>query len=112
MANDVRPVDANELLKQAIYCKEEDGSGVYAVPISCIFAAPTLEVEPSEKPTWNTPDKKPTKEDADENGCVMAVHKNWTGEASKWLFSVMANHPENFYCWFPLAVPPEVLKDG
>lgn len=30
MANDVRPVDANELLKQAIYCKEEDGSGVYA----------------------------------------------------------------------------------
>lgn len=48
MANDVRPVDANELLKQAIYCKEEDGSGVYAVPISCIFAAPTLDVEPQE----------------------------------------------------------------
>ena len=48
MANDARPVDANELLKQAIYCKEEDGSGVYAVPISCIFAAPTLKVEPKE----------------------------------------------------------------
>lgn len=48
MANDVRPVDANELLKQAIYCKEEDGSGVYAVPIRCIFAAPTLKVEPQE----------------------------------------------------------------
>lgn len=48
MENDVRPVDANELLKQAIYCKEEDGSGVYAVPISCIFAAPTLEVEQKE----------------------------------------------------------------
>lgn len=48
MANDVRPVDANELLKQAIYCKEEDGSGVYAVPINCIFAAPTLKVEPQE----------------------------------------------------------------
>ena len=48
MENDVRPVDANELLKQAIYCKEEDGSGVYAVPISCIFAAPTLKVEPQE----------------------------------------------------------------
>ena len=48
MANDARPVDANELLKQAIYCKEEDGSGVYAVPISCIFAAPTLEAEQKE----------------------------------------------------------------
>lgn len=48
MANDARPVDANELLKQAIYCKEEDGSGVYAVPISCIFAAPTLKPEPQE----------------------------------------------------------------
>lgn len=48
MANDVRPVDANELLKQAIYCKEEDGSGVYAVPINCIFAAPTLKAEPQE----------------------------------------------------------------
>ena len=112
VVNEVRPVDANELLKQSIYCKSEDGSMLYAVPISCIFAAPTLKVEPSEKPTWNTPDKRPTKEDADEDGCVMAVHKNWTGEASKWLFSVVANHPENFYCWFPLAVPPEVLKGG
>lgn len=43
--NDVRPVDANELLKQSIYCKGEDGSMLYAVPISCIFAAPTLKPE-------------------------------------------------------------------
>lgn len=45
MENDVRPVDANELLKQSIYCKGEDGSMLYAVPISCIFAAPTLKPE-------------------------------------------------------------------
>lgn len=44
MVNDVRPVDANELLKQSIYCKGEDGSMLYAVPISCIFAAPTLKL--------------------------------------------------------------------
>lgn len=48
MANDVRPVDANELLKQSVYCKGEDGSMLYAVPISCIFAAPTLKEEPKE----------------------------------------------------------------
>lgn len=27
MENDVRPVDANELLKQAVYCREENGAG-------------------------------------------------------------------------------------
>lgn len=48
METDVRPVDANELLKQAVYCREENGANVYAVPISCIFAAPTLKVEPQE----------------------------------------------------------------
>ena len=112
MANDVRPVDANELLKQSVYCKSEDGSMLYAVPISCIFAAPTLKPELAAKTAWNTPDKKPTKEDADEDGHIMAVHKGWTGQAEKWLFSVVAKHPENFYCWFPLAVPPEVTKDG
>ena len=59
---------------------------------------------------WHSPaERLPTKEDADEDGCVMAVHKNWTGEASKWLFSVVANHPDSFHCWFPLAVPPEEL---
>lgn len=45
MENDVRPVDANELLKQAVYCREENGANVYAVPISCIFSAPTLKPE-------------------------------------------------------------------
>lgn len=44
-ARSFRPVDANELLKQSIYCKGEDGSMLYAVPISCIFAAPTLKPE-------------------------------------------------------------------
>lgn len=45
MANDVRPVDANELLKESIYCKGEDGSMLYAVPTSRIFAAPTVKLE-------------------------------------------------------------------
>lgn len=49
MANDVRPVDANELLKESIYCREEDGSNVYAVPVGKIFAAPTLNA-PATKP--------------------------------------------------------------
>lgn len=47
--NITRPVDANELLKQAVYCREENGANVYAVPISCIFAAPTLKPEETKK---------------------------------------------------------------
>lgn len=42
---DVRPVDANELLKESVYCTGPDGSGMYAVPISTVFAAKTLEVD-------------------------------------------------------------------
>ena len=42
---DVRPVDANELLKESVYCTGPDGSGMYAVPISVIFATPTLKSE-------------------------------------------------------------------
>lgn len=51
---DVRPVDANELLKESIYCTGPDGSGMYAVPISAIFAAPTLKLaeNPRQKAHW------------------------------------------------------------
>lgn len=43
--NNIRPVDANELLKESIYCKGEDGSMLYAVPVGKIFAAPTVKPE-------------------------------------------------------------------
>lgn len=101
MENKARPVDANELLKQSIYCKGEDGAMFYAVPTSSIFKAPTL----TSKYTWNTPDNKPTKADADRSGYVLAVHKNDT-HIERWLAYTVAEYPENFYCWYPLPEPP------
>lgn len=100
MVNEVRPVDANELLKQSVYCKGEDGTMFYAVPASSIIKASTL----TPKYIWNTPYRKPTKADADRSGYVLAIHKNDT-HIERWLAYIVAEHPEKFYCWYPLPEP-------
>lgn len=100
MVNEVRPVDANELLKQSVYCKGEDGTMFYAVPSSSIIKASTL----TPKYIWNTPDKKPTEADVDRSGYVLAIHKNDT-HIERWLAHTVAEHPEKFYCWYPLPEP-------
>lgn len=43
--SDIRAVDANELLKESIYCRDESGTNVYAVPVRKIFEAPILKGE-------------------------------------------------------------------
>lgn len=98
--NDVRPIDANELLKQSIYCKGEDGTMFYAVPTGDIFKAPTL----TPKYTWNSPDVKPTEMDADRDGYVLVAHKN-DAHIERWPAYIVAEHPEKFYCWYPLPEP-------
>ena len=49
---------------------------------------------------------KPTKEDANGNGCILAIHKEF-GYVDEWQYSAVADNPENFYCWYPLLEPPE-----
>jgi hypothetical protein len=49
---------------------------------------------------------KPTKEDANGNGCILAIHKEF-GCVDEWQYSTVADNPENFYCWYPLLEPPE-----
>ena len=102
-------IDRDELLKHEVMIITKGNAAFHGVPSSLIETAPV--VYPAMRPGWSTPDKKPTREDADEDGHVLAVHKGWTGEASKWLFSVVANHPENFYCWYPMPTPPAELLD-
>ena len=111
---DVRPVDANELLKESVYCTGPDGSGMYAVPISVIFATPTI----TPAPHWiSVNDRLPNSDEGDD---FLAVSKNG-GLVSEAYFERDCGHGRNLWSdgsgnfydvthWMPLPEPPK--KEG
>lgn len=70
-------------------------------------------------PEWiRTAARKPTAEDANEDGCVMSINVN-PGDrfATNWPWNLVNAYPDNFPVWMPLPKKPDLenlegVKDG
>ena len=70
-------------------------------------------------PEWiRTAVRKPTAEDANEDGCVMSINVN-PGDrfTTNWPWNLVNAHPDNFPVWMPLPKKPDLenlegVKDG
>lgn len=51
-------------------------------------------------------ERLPTEADADNNECVLALHKA-DSFARCWIWYNVAHHPEKFRCWMPAPEPPK-----
>lgn len=70
-------------------------------------------------PEWiRTAARKPTAEDANEDGCVMSINVN-PGDrfTTNWPWNLVNAYPDNFPVWMPLSKKPDLenlegVKDG
>lgn len=70
-------------------------------------------------PDWiRTAERKPTEDDANEDGCVLSINMN-RGDlnTTNWPWNMVAAFPENLPVWMPLPKKPglenlEGVKDG
>lgn len=70
-------------------------------------------------PGWiKTADKKPTEDDANEDGCVLSINTN-PGDmnTTNWPWNMVAAFPDNLPVWMPLPKKPDLenlegVKDG
>lgn len=71
------------------------------------------------QPEWiKTAERKPTAEDANEDGCVLSINMN-RGDlnTTNWPWNMVAAFPENLPVWMPLPKKPDLenlegMKDG
>lgn len=78
-----------------------------------------LDMEPIAWPEWiRTAIRKPTAEDANEDGCVLSINVN-PGDrfTTNWPWNLVSAHPDNFPVWMPLPKKPDLenlegVKDG
>ena len=55
-------------------------------------------------------DRKPTEEDADEKGCILAVLKK-ENRAKCWFWDIIVDYPEEFSYWMPIPEPPKGVRE-
>lgn len=85
---------------------------ICGVPVSYFVQ----DYEPIVWPEWiRTAERKPTVEDANEDGCVLSININ-PGDmnTTNWPWNMVAAFPENLPVWMPLPKKPnlEGVKDG
>lgn len=77
------------------------------------------DLGPIVQPEWiRTAARKPTAEDANEDGCVMSINVN-PGDrlTTNWPWNLVNAYPDNFPVWMPLPKKPDLenlegVKDG
>lgn len=107
--------DALELayrrIKDAESLGEHSGGYVYNRLLETLLQAP--EVFPVGLPRWiKTAERKPTAEDANEDGCVLSININ-PGDMSttNWPCNMVAAFPDNLPVWMPLPKKPYLGKE-
>ncbi len=102
--------DALELeyrrMKDAESLGEHSGGYVYKRLFETLLQAP--EAFPAGWPEWiRTAERKPTAEDANEDGCVLSINTN-PGDmnTTNWPWNMVAAFPENLPVWMPLPKKP------
>ena len=94
-----------------------NGDYVYNRLFETLLQAP--EAFPAGWPEWiRTAERKPTAEDANEDGCVLSININ-PGDmnTTNWPWNMVAAFPDNLPVWMPLPKKPylgnlEGVKDG
>ena len=90
-------------------------ANVCGVPLSYFIP----DLGPIVWPEWiRTAARKPTAEDANEDGCVMSINVN-PGDrfTTNWPWNLVNAYPDNFPVWMPLPKKPDLenlegVKDG
>lgn len=102
--------DALELeyrrMKDAENLGGHNGDYVYNRLFETLLQAP--EAFPAVWPEWiRTAERKPTAEDANEDGCVLSINTN-PGDmnTTNWPWNMVAAFPENLPTWMPLPKKP------
>lgn len=102
--------DARELeyrrMKDAESLGEHSGGYVYNRLFETLLQAP--EAFPAGWPEWiRTAERKPTAEDANEDGCVLSINNNpCDGFITNWPWNMVAAFPENLPVWMPMPKRP------
>ena len=114
--------DALELayrrIKDAESLGEHSGAYVYNRLFETLLQAP--EAFPPRWPEWiRTEERKPTAEDANEDGCVLSINMNLGDmNTTDWPWNVVAAFPDCLPVWMPLPKKPDGVprpqegKDG
>lgn len=102
--------DALELayrrMKDAEGLGEHSGGYVYNRLFETLLQAP--EAFPPRWPEWiRTAERKPTAEDANEDGCVLSININHGDmNTTSWPWNMVADFPDNLPVWMPLPKKP------
>ena len=106
--------DALELsyrrIKDAESLGEHSGGYVYNRLFETLLQAP--EAFPAGWPEWiRTAERKPTAEDANEDGCALSINTN-PGDmnTTNWPWNMVAAFPDNLPVWMPLPKKPYLGK--
>lgn len=104
--------DALELayrrLKDAESLGGHSGGYVYNRLFETLLQAP--ETFPPRWPEWiRTEERKPTAEDANEDGCVLSINMNLGSmNTTDWPWNVVAAFPDCLPVWMPLPKKPDL----
>ena len=68
---------------------------------------------PPRWPDWiRTAERKPTAEDANEDGCVLSINMNrGDRNTTNWPWNVVAAFPDNLPVWMPLPKKPDLKEE-
>ena len=107
--------DALELeyrrMKDAESLGGHNGDYVYNRLFETLLQVP--EAFPAGWPEWiRTAERKPTAEDANEDGCVLSINTN-PGDmnTTNWPWNMVAAFPDNLPVWMPLPKKPYLGKE-
>ena len=116
--DDVRLIDANHLEKKMLRYAHHTCHETTSTAESCaemVRSAPTIDPEtfPPRWPKWiRTAERKPTAEDANEDGCVLSINMNrGDTNTTNWPWNVVAAFPDCFPVWMPLPKKPDLKKE-
>lgn len=107
--------DALELayrrIKDAESLGEHSGGYVYNRLFETLLQAP--EAFPPRWPEWiRTAERKPTAEDANEDGCVLSINMNLGGmNTTDWPWNVVAAFPDCLPVWMPLPKKTDLKEE-
>jgi|GEM_PF-3059522 hypothetical protein len=107
--------DALELayrrIKDAESLGEHSGGYVYNRLFETLLQAP--EAFPPRWPEWiRTEERKPTAEDANEDGCVLSINMNrGVMNTTTWPWNVVAAFPDCLPVWMPLPQKPDLKEE-
>ena len=114
----VKPVDANQLKE---FLKNGHNLGLIQTMKDieeAIDECPPMKMG-GQCPGWiRTAERKPTEEDANEDGCVMSINVNPDDRfTTNWPWNLVSAHPDNFPVWMSLPKKPDLenlegVKDG